>query len=244
MNIRIKNKDKNIPIKLLKKWIVPLIGQIYKDNYNYILLRQKKFINYIDIKNLIFIPIIKCNKNQEMKFICHKYFKNIFYYNKNTNNKLYSKISKFRKLQSVDKDNSISVIVYGTNEQKVQIIASTITKPDYVYLNYNNENLGKINMVTLTQDGENKIIMKWNSNLDSKDMFKNSISLISIYLSNLITSKIRYYRNLFQNCISLKYINLTNFDTLQVTNMNYLFYRFNSLISIDFTNFNDQETHI
>ena len=251
MNINIKCKDKNIPIKLLKKLNCTFnrsyllnnkskfnFIQIYKNNNNYILLKLKKSINYLDIENLIFIPFLICNKNPEIKFICNKVFKNICYYNKNINNKLYSKIFKFRKLQSVDKDNSITVIAYGTNGQTVQIISNRVTKTDYAYLNNDNENLGSIYMLTLTQDGENKITMKWNTNFNSiQEMFKNCVSLISIDLSNLITSEIRYCRSLFQNCISLKYINLTNFDTLQVTNMNYLFYSCSSLISIDFTNF-------
>ena len=68
-------------------------------------------------------------------------------------------------------------------------------------------------------------------------MFGSCSNLISLDLSNFITSKVTDMSYLFYNCVKLTSLNLSKFDTSKVLHMNSMFYNCQSLQLLDISNF-------
>lgn len=73
---------------------------------------------------------------------------------------------------------------------------------------------------------------------DASSMFEDCTRLISIDLSNLVTSAIRYVSYMFFGCTSLASINLSNFNISNVSGIGCMFSYCRSLTSLDISSFN------
>jgi surface protein len=65
-------------------------------------------------------------------------------------------------------------------------------------------------------------------------MFANCKSLISIDLSNLDFSNVKFLRNMFENCFSLQTVNLKNSNLYSAEDINNMFLNCYSLKELDF----------
>ena len=67
-------------------------------------------------------------------------------------------------------------------------------------------------------------------------MFTDCTSLISLNLSNFITSSSQNFNQLFSGCINLEYIDISNFDISQANTIFYLFYDCRNLKYVNLNN--------
>ena len=220
------------------------------------------------IKKLFFLNFLLFSMyNQETNIFQNKIKYSNFKVTDFTNNNY---ISQKRKLEN--KENSITVIAKGKKNEKINILYDFFKYlPSKVFLNDVKENLGQINKVNLTKDGENKIVMIWDYSIqDCVFMFLNCKSLISIDMSkfdsslitsmekmffgctnvsfinltNFITSSVNNMNSVFQDCYKIKNLDISNFDTSSVTIMNSMFENCYTLISLDVSKFNTTSTQI
>jgi len=71
-----------------------------------------------------------------------------------------------------------------------------------------------------------------------ESMFSGCTSLLSIYLSNFVTSSVENMASMFLGCSQLESIDLSSFNTSLVTDMTSLFSDCDSLKILDISNFN------
>ena len=146
-----------------------------------------------------------------------------------------------RKLE--DKKQRIFITIKGTNGAGVKYLSVRFfdsNKPKEVYLNNNKDNnYNNSNSITLNQDGENIIEVVWKDKFTSlKTMFWTCNSIVSLDLSHLDTSNVKYMDYMFSDCSSLVSLDLSNFNTINVEIMGYMFGDCSSLVSLDLSNFN------
>jgi hypothetical protein len=114
--------------------------------------------------------------------------------------------------------------------------------PDEIYIN--NSSVPPAKLVSLTKEGENVIILKWNSKLTNCDhMFDGCTYLLSIDLSHFESSIINRVEYMFNNCQRVKFINLTNFNPPYVSSLFDFMHNCYALTSIDMTNCNIPSTN-
>ena len=133
--------------------------------------------------------------------------------------------------------NYINIKIKGNKLQK--IIGST-DYPDLIYVNGKITELSDQGMINITDDKEkNEAILIWNNKLDScNSLFRLSINIIEIDLSNFDTSIVTSMENMFEYCQNLRYINFNNINTSSVIILSSMFENCKSLTSIDLSNFN------
>ena len=109
--------------------------------------------------------------------------------------------------------------------------------PDEIYIN--NSPVSPAKLVTLTKEGENIIILKWNSKLTNCSyMFNGCDYLLPIDVSHIDSSKINQVEFMFNSCERVKFINLTNFNPQNVSSLMDFIHNCFALTSIDMTNCN------
>ena len=109
--------------------------------------------------------------------------------------------------------------------------------PNEIYIN--NSPVPPSKKVDLIKEGENTIILKWNSKLTSTYyMFYNCIYLLSIDVSHFDSSEISDAQSMFNECHGVKFINLTNFNPPYVGTLWHFALNCYALTSIDMTNYN------
>ena len=140
-------------------------------------------------------------------------------------------------INEIEGRNYITIKIKGNNLQ--QIIGST-DYPDLIYVNGNITEIKDFGKIDIGDSKEiNEAILIWNNKLDSCDsLFKSSINIIEIDLSNFDTSIVTSMARMFDDCKNLKNINLSNINTSSVINLTSMFNNCNSLLSIDLSNFN------
>ena len=154
---------------------------------------------------------------------------------------LYISNKNLLEFRKISKNSEITMIIYGNGNGTQEIFNYYLTndyKPSEVFINGKKESEIKRNVSNLI-NGENEIILKWDSLFTSCDgMFLGLYNIRKIDLSNFDSSKVTGMRLMFSGCILLASINFSNFDTSLVTDMEYLFYKCHSLISLDLSSFN------
>ena len=143
----------------------------------------------------------------------------------------------FNKRRLADSTTTVTIMINGPKEN-AQIIGDGFNSPNHVYLNDNTDDLGSINTINLEQEGPNKIVMVWDSQIKNcKSMFSGCSSIISIDLSEFDVSLVTTMNEMFVNCSNLTSLNLGNFVTSGCKNMNSMFKNCYSLQSIDLSTF-------
>ena len=159
-----------------------------------------------------------------------------------------------------ENENKITLIVEGKGDQI--ILHYTITKPDFVIINDNEERVNN-DMKFWFNEESNKVELIWNSLLTScKEMFRDINCITSIDFSNFNSSKVTDMTEMFNKCSKLKSVNfknsntsnvikmdcmfcntpitsldLSSLDTSKVEKMSYMFYNCPDLKEIDLSNF-------
>ena len=248
-NILIFETKKNIILKELLIYNKFYIKRIFLD-FGYE-LNINKFKIYKKNKNVDLISYkpekkIKLEKNIINEFAIKTYNNINFNYDKfflpkinNTNINLNSNsiLTKKRQLQSND-NNYITLVVHGPGEN-IQIMSNDYGNlPNEMYIN--NSPVTPSRTVTLEEEDNYIIILKWNNKLTSLNkIFDNCKQyLISIDLSNLISSSINNIKYLCNECHSVQFANLTNFRPPYVSGLWHMFHNCYALKSIDMTNSN------
>ena len=141
-----------------------------------------------------------------------------------------------RYLQS-EIENYITLVANGPMENIKILDDSFNSLPDEIYIN--NSPIPPAKLVNLTKEGENIVILKWNSKLSNCNyMFNDCIYLLSIDLSHFDSSNINRVEFMFNNCQRVKFINLTNFNPPSVSSLFDFMHNCYALTSIDMTNCN------
>ena len=140
-------------------------------------------------------------------------------------------------INEIEGKNYINIKIKGNNYQ--QILGSK-DYPDLIYVNGNITELDDYGSVNIENGEEiNEVTLIWNSKLDTcNSLFKSSLNIIEIDLSNFDTSIVTSMASMFEYCENLKYINFSNINTSSVIELSSMFGNCKSLISIDLSNFN------
>ena len=171
------------------------------------------------------------NKNHNFAKNDSIYFESLQKRAKRVNNTL------FNKKRLADSTTTVTIMINGPKEN-AQIIGDGFDSPDHVYLNDNTDDLGSINTINLEQEGLNKIVMVWDTQIKNcKSMFSGCSSIISMDLSEFDVSSVTTMNEMFVNCSNLTSLNLGNFVTSGCKNMNSMFKNCYSLQSIDLSTF-------
>ena len=92
-----------------------------------------------------------------------------------------------------------------------------------IYIN-NNSPVPPAKKVDLKKEGENTIIIKWNSKLaSSQKMFDNYTYLLLLDLSHFDSSEIYINQFMFNDCLNVKFIDLTNFNPSAMASLWFFF---------------------
>ena len=171
----------------------------------------------------------------------------------------------FSKRELADSTYKITITINGPKENAQIIGEAFSTLPSHIYLNDNTDDLGSSSTINLDQEGPNKIVMVWDSEVKNcismfsgcssivsidlsefnpslvttmKEMFLDCSSLSSLTFGNFVTSANKNMNNMFKGCSSLQSLDLSTFTTEKVTNMAGLFLGCSALNSLDISTFN------
>ena len=198
-------------------------------------LKKNRFNNLFRKDNNIFFNIItnKANTNNIYFFINFKlilYFILLLFFTEHigTNNILSCIILKF---------SNITLKINGTGYQNIfGNEFKKINYPDIININGIRQNYK--NYSYYFNESMNTIKLIWNNNINNcKNMFFKCSMIISLDLSNFITSEVENMGNMFGQCSSLTSLDVSNFDTSQVRDMGGMFSGCSSLNSIYLSNF-------
>ena len=213
------------------------------------------FYNKYYISSLLYYYYINKNNNEIIIYNIDKQLKSSKFLNYNypmkiTNNLNFNHLNNFsnkkylynlnnaniRYLQS-ENENYITIVANGPMEN-IKILDNNFNSlPDEIYIN--NSPVPPAKLVNLTKEGENIIILKWNSKLTNcYYMFNGCNYLLSIDVSHFDSSKIDQVEYMFNNCERVKFINLTNFNPPYVNSLTDFIHNCFALTSIDMTNCN------
>ena len=255
-NLNKKDKLSKINIEINKKtFFIKLNNIVIFESKKKVIFSKLIFINKYYISSLVNYYYININNNKKILYKNEKQLKlstssknnypliitnNLnFNHLNNCNNKkdLYNLNNiNIRYLQS-ENENYITIIANGPREN-IRILGNDFNSlPDEMYIN--NSPIPPAKILNLTKEGENIIILKWNSKLiNCNNLFNNCVNLLSIDLSHFDSSKIKSIEYMFESCKGVKFINLTNFNPPSVYNLWDFAHNCFALTSIDMTNCN------
>ena len=131
-----------------------------------------------------------------------------------------------------------SIIGYYTDEDNNGLYELTIISQNEIITNKDSSMVFSSQKNLKDIDFEN-LVFKDVTN--TKFMFFDCGSLISLDLSKLDTSKVTDMSLMFFSCSNLTTLDLSNFNTSQVTNMSWMFAGCNNLTSLDLSNFDTSQ---
>ena len=131
-----------------------------------------------------------------------------------------------------------SIIGYYTDEDNNGLYELTIISQNEIITNKDSSMVFSSQKNLKDIDFEN-LVFKDVTN--TKFMFWDCGSLISLDLSKLDTSKVTDMSLMFFSCSNLTTLDLSNFNTSQVTNMSWMFAGCNNLTSLDLSNFDTSQ---
>jgi len=134
--------------------------------------------------------------------------------------------------------NIIELKLKGKDFQK--IMGSKLF-PDLIYLNGNETSIDNLGRIFIKSENENeisKVTLIWKQKINTcYNLFRDSIGIIGIDLSNFDTSIVTSMNSMFYNCMQLEYINFGNFNTSSVLDMSHFLFNCISLTSLDLSRF-------
>ena len=137
------------------------------------------------------------------------------------------------KIEKFNFINEIKIKIKGGETQNI-LNSEFYSPPDEILVNGENTTILSENIITNLNNGENIIIMKWNSKITiSTDMFSELNNFIEVDLSNFDMLEIERIDFMFYGCAFLTSINLNNLNAPFLTNMGGIFQEYESILFLD-----------